>query len=620
MAALVVVLTTGARAAPAAEPAFVPAVYGSDQELESRFKTLRALRTDSDENKLERAFAELMQAKFAANWTNIEPFSKVLVRDAEDAASAGNPVRGQLLLHFARDLSPSLLEPRVQLVLASIVLSPTNVGSHVREILSAVRVLLSDFPAVTRFVANTASVGLLALLVGCFAVLAMLLARQWRYVAHDVTLLMPKNSSSLLAYGLFVLFIGLPFGLRFGLLGVAFVVVLLPFIHMDTSERITASIAFVVIIVTPLAIPLVADTWVRVEGRARDLYALTRTAHAEDAKVRIEKNPGANESFDAQFALGLYAKRKAELDLALKHFLRAAALDATRADVWVNIGAIHFLLNRTAEADKAFEKAESLDAKSVAVHFNMSRMLYKAGEAERGTTLLAAAQGFNAERTGAYVTISRMIGPRYMVEETLPAQSLWNAAPYAHEPMLALAATESIEHFLIGSVPRDVFAMAAAGFLVLLWAIALAMRHVQTALPCPRCGRAICLRTDKDLPDRSLCGQCYHAFVLADVETSMRIAKEIECRRHERRRMQLVALMSIVFAGAGHLLRGRSRTGALFCLIAATAWMLALTGSDIVPLPMRFGASPIKVPMLIIAGVLWLGASIAALITVPKKD
>ncbi|MCC6809164.1 MAG: tetratricopeptide repeat protein [Deltaproteobacteria bacterium] len=624
-----VIVTTAVRAfaadsdAPAPAPnaaVEVPAVFGSPAELEARFSALRALRTSADDAKIDRAFAELMQAKFAANWPNLEPFSYVLMRDADDALKAGNRPRQRKLLHFARDLSPSLLEPRLRVVGAGIAGDPADLGGHVRELLAAARVLFSDFHALTRFVANASTLAVLVVLLGCLIVLVVLFGKQWRYVAHDLTLLMPKGASPLFAYGLFVLLIALPLGLRFGIIGVGFVLLLLPFIHMDRGERIAASIAFLLLSATPLALPFVAGAWVRTEGRARDLYALTRTMRADEAKQRLERAAGTADAIDAQLALGLYAKRRAELDVAKKHFERVVALDQKRADAWVNLGAVRFLTNKTADAEAAFDKALELDPRSIPALFNSSRMYYKAGEAERGTKALGNAQQLDPERTGALVTISRMIGARFMVEETLRAEHLWQAAPYPHESLLAASATDALSRWLVGSIATELFALIAAGWLVLLWAVALAMRNVQTALPCPRCGRAICLRTDKDLPDRSLCGQCYHAFVRADVETAMRIAKEVECRRHERRRMQLVALVSILFSGAGHLLRGRVAIGAALCVLAAIAWIVGLSGGDVVPFPVRFGVTQVKIPMLATAGLLWIVSSTVALITVPKKD
>lgn len=598
----------------------VPALYGSQAELEARFQALRTLRSNPDDTKLERAFAELMQAKFAANWPNLEPFSLVLARDADDAKKQGNVARQRRLLQYARDLSPSLLGPRLHLVLAGIIAEPGDVGGHFRELLSALRVLLSDFRTVTRLVANSATVFVLAVLLAAFVVLVMLLWRQWRYVAHDVTLLMPKGSTRFLAYGLFVLLLGLPFGLRLGLLGGAFVLLLLPFIHMDVSERITASIAFALLAASPLVLPLVVESWVHADGRAKDLYMLTRTMRAEEAKGRIEKSAGVDGAIDAQLALGLYKKRKADLDGAAAHFERVVKLDQNRADAWVNLGAVRFLQNKTAEAEAAFDKALALDPRSIPALFNGSRMYYKAGDADRGTKALGNAQQLNAERTGSLATISRMIGPRYMVEETLGASELWKATPYPSEPLTAALASDALLRWFIGGLPKEHFAIAAGAFLALLWAVATAMRRVSTALPCPRCGRPICLRTDKDLPDRSLCGQCYHAFVLADVETAMRIAKEVECRRHERRRTQLVSLVSILFAGSGHILRGRAIMGAVLCGIAALAWSVALTGGDLVPMPLRFGAHQMKLPLVVTAIVVWLVTSVIALYSVPKKD
>lgn len=611
-----------AESSPQASPQSVtnPALHGAPSALEDSLRRLRTLRFSADDAALERAFAELMQRKYAAGWPSLYPHSQALERDGNDALGRGNVARALRLYEFARDLAPSRTGPRAAVVWLRLRHEPTAIGQLARDTLSLVKVTLTDYRSVTAFLANLLAGLFLLFAAAPFIVLVGLLVRHARYVAHDVTLLLPKGSSRLLGYALLVLLIGLPVALRIGAIGVAFMLLLIPFLHQDTHDRIAASVAFVLLLCLPVALEPMVRVWTSHTGRAADLYAVTHAALADDAKLRLEGDLKRKDAADVRLALGLYAKRHADLAAAQAHLQQAVKLAPERADAWVNLGAVHFLSERYAEADAAFKKAIALDARSIPALFNGSRMLYRASEAEKGTQLLTAAQELAPERTNALVQMSRMIGGRFMVEDGLKLGDYWRSEPYPTEQLIAGAAAASVAPYMTGGAPSLAFVGAGLGWLVLCWALAVALRRVRFALPCPRCGRPICLRTDKDLPDRSLCGQCYHAFVLQDVDTSMRIAKEVECRRHDRQRGQLVVFTSIMVAGLGHLLRGRALGGAALVWGAVATWVLALTAVRVIPLPIRTGSEQPAFLLLAVAGLVWLLLTVAALITVPKKD
>jgi hypothetical protein len=108
--------------------------------------------------------------------------------------------------------------------------------------------------------------------------------------------------------------------------------------------------------------------------------------------------------------------------------------------------------------------------------------------------------------------------------------------------------------------------------------------------------------------------------VLADVDTASRIAKEVACRRFERRRAGFVTLASVMFSGAGHILRGRPFFGAFLMLVAGSAWSLFVFSSATLPLPVRLGVGELGVVGIVCGVVVWLVASFISLLTVPKKE
>ncbi len=604
------------RAQPASTPHDAeppPALHGSADALAEKLTGVRASR---DEQQLETASAELLQRKYAAAWPNLPALSLVLERDGKQAMALGDHRRARRLFQLARDLSPSLVSPRLWLLSAGLRDSPLAFGGHTREAASALRVALSDHRTAHLFIANLASGAWLSLIIVAFATLALIFLRQARYVAHDVSLALPRGTSHVFVYPLFILLIGIPVAFRFGALSVSFVLVWLPFLHGRWRERLSLSLAFAAIVAAPLLIEPLAESWVTTQGRGADLYALTRTNAFDEALQRIEREP---ESVERELAIGLALKHRGDTEAALARFEHATKLAPDRADAWTNYGAALFWMERFDDAEAAFHKAAEIAPASIPALFNISRMFERAGQNQKSSELLARAQTLDPEQVTTLLAIARMVGPRFIAEQMLPNDDLWRAKRHAAESDLARAASHGLLPYVVGGRAVWLFLAAGVAWLALLWLLAIVMRRTELALPCPRCGRPICRRTDKDLPDRSVCGECHHVFVVQDADTALRVAKEVACRRYERRRAQLVTFSSIVLAGSGHILRGRTLSGALLVGFAGATLMLGLVALSVMPLPFRTWNAPLG-PRLALTVVLWLTAAAVALATVPKKD
>lgn len=603
-----------------AVPAAAPALFGSYPQLEASFVAMQKARASRDAPAEAHAFAELIQRKLAAGWPNLFAFSRALERDSEEALARGDAPEALRLAEYARDLAPSSFGARFLLVHTRLQATPKDVGRLLREAVQAIEVGLSDYLAVTLLVANgTTALGFAGLLT-CALALVVLALRQVRYVVHDLALLLPGGGNRLHAPLFLLALLLVPVALRIGILPVFFVVLLIPFFHQEPAERRLASLCFVLLLAFPHAVPLVTRAWVATHGKRYDLYSVTRSQDAPKSRDRLLAEIARADAAEVRLALGLYAKRHADNETALVQFRRATELAPHRADAWVNLGTVEFLLGRMDAAQAAFEKAIEKNPNSIPALFNVARLHFRNVGYDKATQAVNRARVLDSERTNAYVAISRVIGPRYMVEETLSARDLWAASPYPHEQVLATEAAASIAPWLIGPFGAIELSLVGAVWLAVLWALSLAFRRTTLALPCPRCGRAICVRTDKDLPDRSLCGQCYHAFVAGDVETSIRITKERECRRFETRRSRASRLSSLVFAGTGHVLRGRAVAGILGMLLASLAWTALIFSAAALPWPVRVGATPLSIPGVVAAAVALAIVAAIAVLTVPERD
>jgi tetratricopeptide (TPR) repeat protein len=614
---LVFILVAAGSGASASAPASAPAAQSEDD-----FTALRAALRRGDDKAASTAYAVLTQHKLAAGWPNAFVYTALLLRDA---AKVADPEQALRTAEYARDLSPSSLSGHLETIKYRWALQQKDPGKIAREAWVAAKIAVSDFLTAAGFVANAAAGLIIVLLLLPTCVLLLLAVRQLRYVAHDLSLLLPRGTPAAASYAILAVLLFIPIALRLGALGVLFVLVAIPFLHEDTPERVVAAACFLVLAAMPLALPHISRLLLLPAGRAADLYVLTRGMagdglDADAAATRITHDLARGDNASSRVALGLYAMRTGDTAAAAHHFDRATHLAPERDDAWVDLGAAQFVLGKFDDAQAAFERAVEDNPDSIRGLFNLARMYYRNAGHDRGNQAYNRAQALRPDLVGTLLTTSRLIGPRFVAQETLPARELWRAAPYANEQLTTARITQELEPSLTGPIPPLVFAIAAVGWLVVLAFAAAMARRAVPSLPCPKCGRPICVHTDKDLPDRSLCGQCYHAFVAGDVDAVTKIAKELECLRYERRRAQLSRVLSLVFSGAGHVYVGHTLRGLTWMACAAVAIAALLLCGNVLPAPVRMGEPLLRLLGLYASLAALLATIVVAFVTVPEEN
>jgi hypothetical protein len=100
-----------------------------------------------------------------------------------------------------------------------------------------------------------------------------------------------------------------------------------------------------------------------------------------------------------------------------------------------------------------------------------------------------------------------------------------------------------------------------------------------TARRCTKCGRSACRRCDAEVGvGGTLCGQCITVFTKrAAVAPQVKVRKQLEIDRFDRRKERLSWLLGLACAGGGHLLAGKPLWGAAFAfgfLFLASALLL----------------------------------------------
>ncbi|MBI3178978.1 MAG: hypothetical protein HYZ27_04915, partial [Deltaproteobacteria bacterium] len=347
-------------------------------------------------------------------------------------------------------------------------------------------------------------------------------------------------------------------------------------LYYRKSERIAAILVLALLALVPVGLPMFTHYLAYPGSRAEAAYLAARDLGATAAAEWLARE--ANPTAEELHVLGLRARWSGDLALAGQLLARAEQAGGSDASLFTRLGNVRFLLKDRQGAIDYYLKATRADPEHIIAFLNMSRAYYdmtehqKAGDAHRRATAISDAGVEKYKRVEG------------VIEEPVPAALL--------RPQSGFEANErAAEHLwqLIGTrrSPRYHFAAASLTAMLAMVLLGWLRTPLKPSVRCGRCGRAACLRCTPEMPNQDQCGQCYHAFVAkVTVDAQARIHKEIEVHRYQARTAQIRRVISLVFSGTAHLLRGDSLRG-LGLFVLSVVGLLGLgMALDVVPAPL----------------------------------
>lgn len=424
-----------------------------------------------------------------------------------------------------------------------------------------------------------------------------LLFRYLRLVGHDLSHVLrvriPHWQSSLGA----VLLLGLPFVLDLGLVVQVLVLWIALWLYMTRTERVTAAMLAVLLVVWPWADRAVRDAF-RYPGsvRAMAYRCLTEdcgvaqrdtlasvlregTPHPEEyrdtvlslcaALVRDLGNPGLQ---PYQHRSWLYAREKesdgwlrVRLQILLANLEFAEGMRVQR----MNPGSPQAGKDSLSTADVLYRQVLTMDPGAVEGWYNYSQLLRMTGHDDLARDALLAARDRDLQRV------------RLAEERSLMAES--------PNPLLFSASRELL---IPGLIPEEAFSFslksgegrlfAAHSVLLgplgvrwcpLLAGLALAMvailsafqRRLKLSCRCDRCGSLRCISCWPEFSGTGLCHQCiYHKLRGSYVDPKEMWSREKRIDESRRARRHLAVVLTFLMPGVGHVLRGRALRGVIF--------------------------------------------------------
>ncbi len=550
-------------------PPAAPGPPGSELEIVTEVAIRDALERRSlalmtaDTASADLALAELVEAKRTLGLRNVPVAAALLIHEAEIAKSAGRTDEAVDLAEAATTLAPDLPAAHWMYALTVFDQDATQVVELSTALVSTLRSWIVPFRnAVTLWTWVIAAVGAAVLFV-IVGYTAAQLMKYLRYPAYDLSVRLPGVFGSGEFWLLLLLVVLCPLAVGYGLvtstaIGLGFV-----FAYQTVKERILSTAFLVALAVLPFLLDQSAPL-ILFHGSDTDVLA---AAYAENIDRRVEARLQglASSQTGQQLAFARIsahrARQRGDLEQARRWYEIVVQSDGMDPGGLNNLAILQYLDGDQELAKEGFRRATA--SARPEPRLNLSLVLADEGQFSEADAMLVQARNMNPDLAEAFTALdgARPAAQRFL-EVPLPDTFLWSRM-FEVDPAERSAVVRELWQPIGGRTPPDVFWGIVVGA-ALLAGLAVRRRRV-LSIPCSKCGRPA------DVSGQAtLCAQCISVFVTAvAVEPAVRQQKEVEVRRHQRRRRSFERAFG--FLGLGLTFGDRPFQGIVIALTVAGA-------------------------------------------------
>jgi len=527
----------------------------------------KALR-EQDGATAHKAREAILAAKQDLAVENLTSFASAEVREAEKSLAARLGADALEHATFAVALAPDLADAHLALARANFFGSEGKSSAGISALWSAVRAGWREPHTARAIVADATAAGLAALFAAACAAILLLLVKRVRLYLHDFHHLpLVRAGTSVQAALLALALLAVPIAFQLGPFPALAIFALAVWLYLSFTERVVVTAALCSLVVLPMLTRMVAAEAVWTGTLAEQIYEIQHGEMREALVASLEAKAGADGQGvapAARMALGLYHKRRGDLEAALRWYQRAAMGEDRSSELDVDRGNVLFLRGDLEGAKAAFLAATDRSGVQLstlaAAHYNLYKVYLRLSALEQGDEARRRAQQEDGALVERYGSDEDFRANRYLIDVGVPQPQLEQLAVADGAPD---ALAEAIRARLAGAVPGNLWPAAPLGWMGLLWILALARKRIAPSVPCERCGRPACRRCDGQA--KEICGQCVNVFLKRGlVDSRDRLRKEAQVRRHGRWVKAATRMLAVVGGGIGHLFAGDAIRGFLF--------------------------------------------------------
>ncbi|MBN2106385.1 MAG: tetratricopeptide repeat protein [Deltaproteobacteria bacterium] len=518
---------------------------------------------------------------------NFEPYSLMLVKQAQEAVKRHEYDAAKVLSNYACLLSPDIPPVYSAQAAAQWHANKLDVPAVAQSLFAAYVKTLSpmnieDFSMVV--FENAAVLAGSILLAFCTIALVLLLA-YFSLLYHDVRHSIPAALPDFSVWAMVITLFVLPLVCRLSIIWFCAWSLVLLYAYATRYERFVIRGSFALLI---LAVPLLAaamgfakcvsqDEIINLLWKANYGYCdLRDTQRLEKYLDRFPLDE------DVLLSLGLLFKKEGGFSSSQKYYERILDKNPRNYKAAINLGNVHFAQNNWQAAIACYNQAvEMAPSKTAAAHFNLSRIYQSKFMFNESEEALNKAKNIDLSRVSSYLKDISDNFNRLIIDETVDISQIWVRGFNLF--MATPAYTRDVWRSAVGGryFPYDLFVLLALA----LFAVNIPDKdQVRIAVRCKLCGMVLCRRCQRSASDDLVCAHCQ---TLLQKQSSLgygvREDKKNRIKSYITRKRITAVALGYVFPGAGHFYAGQTFIGTagmlvFFMLVLKTIMPLVFEG------------------------------------------
>jgi len=252
------------------------------------------------------------------------------------------------------------------------------------------------------------------------------------------------------------------------------------------------------------------------------------------------------------FSYALALKREGRYHEAIDIYNRLLAAKP-EALLYNNLANSYIALNDIEKAKELYHRSIEQKPLPVAL-YNLSEAYRETLDFEKGEEYFLSAQKMDGYAVSRFREVFGRNPNRFVIDEGLPMSDFW---------MYAQGKATGSSTLGLSILPPAFMPVIAVLMATFFYALG---RQTKTrAYRCNRCGSILCNKCEKHILWGRMCRQCYRSLVkLDELDAKDRIARILAVYGHQKKRRDIIKVISFILPGSGQIYAGNVLTGFLF--------------------------------------------------------
>ena len=476
---------------------------------------------------------DLYQHQLNRGIRNSEAYSFLLIQQARKAGA-----RKMSLLREAMEYSPDLPAVYFELSKASLSFAPEGVFQTIDYMLQGIAAYQRNFWWLFMLTASLFTSAVISFFLAISVIVVVRLPRDVPLLSHDIK--EDRTNALLLLVLLFA---------AFGPLYLPAALLMIISLYMKKWDKLVIYLYLIFLLVSPLIFKSVSTVFTA--PTSGELKAIVQVNESKGNRYALSVLRNKERPLDL-FSYALALKREGRYQQAIDIYDRLIATKPAPR-LYNNLANCYIALNDVEKAKELYKKSIELKPLPVAL-YNLSEAYRETLDFEKGEEYFLAAQKMDRDAVSRFRSVFGRNPNRFVIDEGLPMSDLWSYA----KSKTAGTSTMGLSVLPPAFIPLVAVLMAVIFYLL--------DRQAGTrAYRCNRCGSILCNKCEKHILWGHMCLQCYRSLVkLDELDAKERISKILAVYGHQKKRRDVIRVLSFILPGSGRIYAGDVLTGFLF--------------------------------------------------------